>query len=128
MLLGANVKLRLIDAALQTDCADNAETVRDKLQASYLIRQRAALREGDVVYSLNKTHAIVDLAPAGPSALPVRHQPCDGYFYMNPAAIEPLRLPANLRKNTASELNPARASLPANRADRQPLSVTIDAF
>lgn len=61
MLLGVNVKLRLIGAALQTDCADNAETVRDKFQASYLIRQRAALRESDVVYSLIKTHAIVYL-------------------------------------------------------------------
>ncbi|TPQ24659.1 molybdenum ABC transporter ATP-binding protein [Methylomonas koyamae] len=54
-----------------------------------------ALREGDVVYCLIKTHAIVYLAELDhlPYQRVISHG--DGYFYMSPAAIEPLTFPAS---------------------------------
>lgn len=53
------------------------------------------LREGDIVYCLIKTHAIVYLAELDdlPYQRVISHG--DGYFYLSPAAVEPLTLPAN---------------------------------
>ncbi|BBL58604.1 molybdenum ABC transporter ATP-binding protein [Methylomonas koyamae] len=53
------------------------------------------LGEGDIVYCLIKTHAIVYLAELDdlPYQRVISHG--DGYFYLSPAAVEPLTLPAH---------------------------------